>query len=157
MQKVVEISQYELERGKPMPSKLHSRVQSNLILELGLLYRDQYDFLSELSLDLNTWESVPDIAIYPKMEFDYTEDEIQVKTPPLCAIEILSPSQSLQELVSKARKYFDYGVKSCWLVIPALKNIYVFSDPQSYQMFKTDQTLSDPALGISLELAKVFR
>jgi hypothetical protein len=47
--------------------------------------------------------------------------------------------------------YFAHGVKSCWLVIPRLKNVYVFSDPQNYQIFRTDQTLHDPALGIDLE------
>jgi Uma2 family endonuclease len=99
----------------------------------------------------------PDIAIYPKTEFDYSKDEVRVTTPPLCAIEILSPTQSLQELLDKAQEYFNHQVKSCWLVIPRLKNVYVFSDPQNYQIFRTDQTLHDPALGIDLELAQVFK
>ena len=157
MQKVVEVSQYELERGKPMPSRLHSRVQTNLLVQITNGYGEQYDLLSELSLELNDWESVPDIAIYPKTEFDYSADEVRVTTPPLCAIEILSPSQSLNELVSKAGSYFMHGVTSCWLVFPALKNIYVFSDPQNYQIFRADQTLNDPALGISLELSQIFK
>jgi Uma2 family endonuclease len=156
MQKVIEISQYELERGKPMPSKLHGYVQSKLISNLDKLYGDKYSLFSELSLQLNTWDSVPDISIFPKMEIDYSEDEIKVTEPPLCAIEILSPSQSLQELISKARRYFSYGVKSCWLVIPGLKNIYVFSSPDRYQIFRDHQTLSDPVIEVSLELSKVF-
>ncbi|MER3554048.1 MAG: Uma2 family endonuclease [Meiothermus sp.] len=157
MQKAVEISQYELERGKPIPSQLHSRVQSKLMIVLGGQYQNQYDFLSELSLELSDWESVPDIAIYPKMEFDHAQNEIKMTTAPLGAIEILSSPQSLPELVSEARKYFDGGVKSCWLVLPTLKNIYVFSAPETYQIFKAGETLSDPVLGLSLELAQVFR
>lgn len=157
MRKVIEVSQYELERGKPMPSKLHGRVQLKLGTALDNAYGNQFSLFSELSMDLNNWESVPDLCIYPKMELDYSEDEIQLTEPPLCAIEILSPTQSFQELVSKARKYFTYGVKSCWLVIPALKNVYVFSSPDAYQIFRDNQTLSDPAIGISLELAQVFR
>lgn len=157
MQKVIEVSQYELERGKPMPSKLHARVQTNLILEIGFHYREQYDLLSELSLELKDWESVPDISIYPKSEADYSEDEIRVTEPPLCAIEILSPTQSLQELITKANKYFSYGVKSCWLVIPGLKNVYVFSSSEDYQIFRDTQTLNDPTIGVTLELANVFR
>ena len=140
-----------------MPSKLHSRVQSNLSFLLQLGYRDQYDFLSELNLDLNSWESVPDIAIYPKMEYDYSRDEVRVTASPLCAIEILSPTQSLQELLNKAQEYFKHGVKSCWLAIPGLKNVYVFSNPQTYTMFQASQTLTDPALGISLDLGEVFK
>lgn len=157
MQKVIEVSQYELERGKPMPSKLHGRVQLKLGAALDNAYGDKFNFFSELSTDLSEWESVPDISVYPKMELDYSEDEVKVTEPPLCAIEILSPTQSLQELISKARRYFNYGVKSCWLVIPVLKNVYVFSSPESYQIFRDDQTLADPGLGITLELAKVFK
>ncbi len=156
MQKMIEISQYELERGKPMPSKLHGHVQLKLGTALDNSYGDRFSLFSELTLDLNQWDSVPDISIFPKMELDYSKDEIKVTEPPLCAIEILSPSQSMQELISKARKYFSYGVKSCWLVIPGLKNIYVFSSPNDYQIFRDTETLHDPVIDVRLELSKVF-
>lgn len=154
MSKVIDNS-YELERGKPMPSEIHGYIQGKLIARL-YAYEDKYNFFSELSLDLNEWGSVPDITIYPKRKLNFREDRIEVTTPPLCAIEILSPSQSLQELVNKASNYFQHGVKSCWLVIPSLENIYVFSSPESYNIFRSSQTLSDPALGIELELSKIF-
>ena len=148
-------NQYQLERGKPMPSEVHGYIQGRLIARL-YAYEEHYNILSELSLELNNWGSVPDIALYPKRKMNFREDRIEVTTPPLCAIEILSPSQSLQELVNKASSYFQHGVKSCWLVIPSLENIYVFSNPESYSIFRSNQTLSDPALGIELELAKIF-
>lgn len=156
MQKVVEVSGYELERGKPMPSENHAYVQAKIVSKLDNAYEEQYSIYSELSLDLNSWESVPDIAIYPKRKPNFRQDTIQVTTPPLCAIEILSPTQSVQELVNKASQYFSYGVKSCWLVIPTFENIYVFSSPDDYTIYRSDQTLSDPALGISLDLDKIF-
>jgi Uma2 family endonuclease len=148
-------NQYQLERGKPMPSEIHGYIQGRLIARL-YAYEDHYNILSELSLELNNWGSVPDIAIYPKRKMNFREDRTEVTTPPLCAIEILSPSQSLQELVNKASNYFQHGVKSCWLVIPSLENIYVFSSPETYSIFRSNQMLSDTALGIELELAKIF-
>jgi Uma2 family endonuclease len=154
MSKVID-NQYQLERGKPMPSEVHGYIQGRLIARL-YAHEDKYNILSELSLDLNDWGSVPDIAIYPKRKMNFREDRIEVTTPPLCAIEILSPSQSLQELVNKANSYFQHGVKSCWLVIPSLENIYVFSSPESYSIFRSNQTLNDTALGIELELATLF-
>lgn len=157
MQKVIEISQYELERGKPMPSKLHGYVQLRIGTMLEVGYGERFTLFSELNLDLNQWESVPDLCIYPKMKIDFSEDEIRVTEPPLAAIEILSPTQSLQELIDKAKKYFAKGVGSCWLVIPVLKNIYVFSDPATYQIFRDGEVLKDPVLGIELELSRVFR
>jgi Uma2 family endonuclease len=156
MQKTIEISEYEQERGKPMPSKLHGRIQLKLGTVLDNAYGEKYSLFSELSLSLNDWDSVPDLSVYPKMELNYNEDEIELTDPPLCAIEILSPSQGLQELIVKARKYFSYGVKSCWLVIPLLKNVYVFSGPMNYQMFRDTETLHDPVIDVRLELSKVF-
>lgn len=156
MQKVIEVSDYELERGKPMPSKLHGYIQSQLILNIGIAYPGKFSVFSELSLKLGSWESVPDISIFPRMEMDYSEDEIKVTEAPLCAIEIISPSQGLPELFSKAKQYFSYGVKSCWLVIPVFKNVYVFSSPTQYQIFRDTETLHDPVIGIQLELSKVF-
>ena len=154
MSKVID-NQYALERGKTMPSEVHGYIQGKLVARL-YAYEDKYNILSELSLNLDDWGSVPDIAIYPKRKINFREDRIEVTTPPLCAIEILSPSQSLQELVNKASNYFQHGVKSCWLVIPSLENIYVFSSPENYNIFRSNQTLSDTALGIELDLSKIF-
>ncbi len=157
MEKTLEISDYELGRGKPMPSKLHSRIQSNILIRLGVRYEDQYDFLSELNLALDEWGSVPDLCVYPKMDYDFSEDEIRMTAAPLCTIEILSPTQSLQELIDKAYHYFGHGVKSCWLVIPALKNIYVFSGRETYQIFKANETLTDAGIGVTLPLSEIFK
>jgi Uma2 family endonuclease len=156
MQKTIEISDYELERGKPMPSKLHGYIQSQFVLNIGMTYPGKFSVFSELTLKLGPWESVPDISIFPKMVIDYTEDEVKVTEAPLCAIEIISPSQGLPELFSKAKQYFSYGVKSCWLVIPVFKNVYVFSSPTQYQIFRDTETLVDPVIDVKLELSKVF-
>lgn len=150
-------STYELERNKPMPSLNHSIIQANLIYELKLKYNEKYRVASELSLDLSDWPSVPDISIYPKMELDLKNDVIAMKKPPLGVIEILSPSQSLAELTSKAASYFLYNVKSCWLVLPSLANIYVFSGPNEYEMFRASDNLIDNQLDITFLLADVFK
>jgi len=151
-----EISGYEVERNKPMPSLNHGLIQANLIFAIKLGYRDKYSVISELSLDLSGWESVPDVCIIPKMLLNPRQDVATVKEPPLCAIEIISPSQSVNELIAKAEKYFQYGVQSCWIVIPALQNIYVFSSPDDYEMYRASDTLADPVLDIELKLSEVF-
>ncbi|AUD03420.1 Uma2 family endonuclease [Spirosoma pollinicola] len=156
MEAVTEQSAYEQERGKPMPSKVHAYVQSNIIFELKSRYKDRFTFLSEISLDLNGWWSVPDLAIYPKMAIDVRQDEIRITTPPLCAIEIISPMQSLQELVDKSKAYFEHGAQSCWLVLPGLRSIYVFSSFDDFKTFTHTDTLLDDTLKISIPLAEVF-
>lgn len=147
-------SDYEIERQKPMPSKQHAIVQMNLGICINA-YTKKYKLASELSLSLNGWLSVPDICIFTK-SFSFEDEEIHVSTPPLGVIEILSPTQSMNEFVEKAKKYFQNGVKSYWLVIPALKSIHVFKTIQEYEVYQASQTLKDAVLEIELELKEIF-
>jgi Uma2 family endonuclease len=151
------LSEYEIERKKPIPSLIHGIVQANLIFEIKLRYRTIYTVPSELNLALSDWDSVPDVCIYPKMEINVQRDVIAMTEPPLAVIEILSPTQSLQTLVDKAHKYFSLGVQSCWLVLPSLKNIYVFSDQENYEIYRESETLVDNKLNISFPLTDVFK
>ena len=59
------ISQYEIERNKPMPNFIHRVIQTKLSTLLNNNYGDKYLFPSELSL-VTTPSSTPDICIYPK-------------------------------------------------------------------------------------------
>ncbi len=154
---VEELSEYEIERGKPIPSLAHSIVQSNLVRHLGNRYENQYRFLSELALELEGCQSVPDIAIYAMFEMDFRHDEIRKTEPPLGAIEILSATQGILSLSDKANQYFENGVKSCWMVIPQFKTVYVFSSADHYDTFVGEEVLKDRVLGIELPLREVFR
>jgi hypothetical protein len=97
------ISQYELERGKPMPSKNHAIIQSRLIIAFAQLAGDRYTILSEITIDLPAGGVVPDIALYPPTPYEAFNDEVEMTTPPLCAIEIISPSQAISSLSKKPK------------------------------------------------------
>jgi Uma2 family endonuclease len=150
------VSEYETERHKPMPSLNHSLLQANLITELRSRYKKTYSIASELSLHLADWPSVPDICIFPKASIDLHNDIIAVTTAPLCAIEIIFPTQSLGDMVAKARAYFEHGVKSCWIVLLPLGNIYVFEDRDTYVIYRSNETLHDAVLDIHIPLNEVF-
>lgn len=149
------VSDYEIERNKPAPSLNHASIQSNLIMELSR-FRGHFRIVSELSLALADWPSVPDICIFPKTPLNLREDVTAVTEPPLCAIEISSPSQSTDQMRQKVEKYFQHGVQSCWIVFPPLANIYVFSSPDDYEIYRPHETLEDKVLNISLPLKEVF-
>ena len=140
-----------------MPSLAHSIVQTNIATELNTHYRKQYRVLSELSLELEGWKSVPDVAIYPFFEMDFRHDEIRKTEPPLCAIEILSATQGVLEISDKANQYFANGGQSCWIVIPQFKTVYVFSSADDYETYTGKDTLRDAVLDMELRLEEVFR
>jgi Uma2 family endonuclease len=155
MQTVITASPYEIERGKPMPSKNHAFVQGNLYFHLRSMF-EQFQILTEVSLQLGSSEKVPDLAIFENIEFTPGNDEIRVEQSPLAVIEILSPKQNLGDLLAKAHTYFENGIGSYWLVLPDLKSIYVFKSPQDYVVFLKREILQDEILGIELELKKIF-
>ena len=149
------VSDYERERGKPLPGKAHSFVQ----LRLGgafLKYEEDYTAFSELTLELNGEEVTPDLAVYPKMNIDLTRDEVRLTDPPLLAVEIASPTQGSQVLLDKIEFLLDAGVKSCWLVQPALRTITTFDHDMRSKTY-SEGVVTDPATGIEIAIEDVFR
>jgi Uma2 family endonuclease len=114
----------------------------------------QYSVYSELSIEIEGKEYQPDLCVYPQRELDFTFDILRMKEVPLLAIEILSPTQLIQELVEKIQIYLNAGVQSCWLVMPVARSIMVFHDikkPKTY----IEQVIDDK-LNISLPLSEIF-
>ena len=46
-------------------------------------------------------------------------------TPPIIAIEIISPRQTMGEMVKKCREMIASGVEECWIVEPANETVTV--------------------------------
>ena len=152
-----ELTAYETERGKPMPSLNHSFVQNNLLAELNVNYRKQFTFLPELTIEMPEKPNcVPDISIYPKIKVDFRHDIIAFSQMPLTAIEIVSPTQSNDEILLKFERYFLAGVQSCWLVMPSLEAVNVYSHIGKYKFFDREMTLFDKVTNIEISLAEIF-
>ena len=140
-----------------MPTTPHAIIQSNLVFELRSRYGQQYRVLSELTLDTSPNGATPDVVVYPFFEASFTTEYPARRTDaPLITVEIQSPSQSLDEMVNKANTYFAFGVKSCWIVQPRIEGVFVFSQPNQYDFFHHDDTLTDSVTGVELSLSKVF-
>jgi Uma2 family endonuclease len=150
-------SDYELERGKPVPSKNHGNIQGNIYFLLRLEYYENYNLIPEVNVMINGKVKVPDIAIFKEANYTPGFDEINIEEIPVGVVEILSPKQSMVGLITKSYEYFEAGVKSYWLVLPETKTIYVYSTPNVYDAFFQKGILKDAVLGIELDLGKVFK
>ena len=147
------LSDYEIERGKPMPTLQHAAVQASLVFQF--YPQTGFRVFSELSIGLGGNKYTPDLSIYPFEMVDFTEAEGLRTTPPLVCIQIISPSQSTIELLGKAKSYFAHGVKSCWIVDPALQAITILQ-PGELRRIVDSGIATDPATGLTVDLAKVF-
>jgi len=145
---------YETERNKPMPNRIHGTIQTRIVVLLDQ-YNDRFQFSSEVTLD-TTPPSTPDILVFPKKQLNWKTVEAREKEMPITTIEILSPSQSIEELAGKAwNTYFPEGVKSAWIVVPPLKTVTILT-PTDEQLVFSQGTLTDPVTGIQLSIEKVF-
>lgn len=57
-------------------------------------YDEQYDILPELEFELSHGRAKPDVAVCHPGKTDWLRDIIRPTTPPLLAVEILSPCQT---------------------------------------------------------------
>lgn len=83
-----------------------------------------YDILPELDLELNGKPFVPDSCVYPKGQPNWFGEEEPFRAPPLLAIEIISPSQSIEQLLSRACERLSAGANAVWSVVLALQTLY---------------------------------
>lgn len=151
----VELSEYEQERGKPMPSLHHSIIQSNLVIALNKRYQKEYSLATELSLQIAGRGYVPDICIYPKLILNWRADIIRMTEMPLTAIEIASPTQGMQEFTEKMAIYFAAGIKSFWLILPMNESLTVFL-PEGKPLVFSAGDVTDSATGVSVSLSEIF-
>ncbi|OIN56005.1 Uma2 family endonuclease [Arsenicibacter rosenii] len=157
MESVIEqLSEYELERGKPVPDTIHGIVQTNIAGELFIRYRSVYRIMSEVTLDTQPVGTTPDVLVYPTFEPDFQNRSARRSDPPLLTIEIQSPSQSLEVMVEKTAIYFHFGVKSCWVVLPSIKAVIVYTAPDTYRFFHDKDLLTDENAGIELPVDLLF-
>lgn len=148
------LSEYELERGKGLPTMNHALIQARLICAFSL--SDKYEAASELSLDLGTGApAVPDISLLPRTNIDLWNDEARATEPPVSVVEIVSPTQSSSEMVKKVHAYLAHGVQTCWLVDPPLHQITVFHADGTKKIFD-EGLVTDPVTGITADLALIF-
>lgn len=134
----------------------HSRLIHRISTAL-LPYEEKYDILPELEFELSGGRLKPDVAILPRLAYDWEADIIRYPKPPITAIEILSPTQSFDFLANKIRHlYFPSGVQSAWLVIPTVRTIVLFL-PGIPPKVVADGSLNDPATQIEVRLDVIFR
>ncbi len=79
--------------------------------------------------------------------------------PPVLAVEILSPSNTHEEVRDKVQDYLSAGVDLVWMIDTDFRTVTVYRPDAEPQLFNRTQTLSaDPILpGFSCPVADLFR
>ncbi|MCP4351366.1 MAG: Uma2 family endonuclease [Desulfobacterales bacterium] len=110
-----------------MPSLNHSYICSRILRQL--FQNDSIEALTELTIDIDNGLT-PDICVYPS-EFinpNFSRDIAKVQQMPILAIEVISASQNIQDILEKAERLVKKGVKAVWTVEPYTRSIFVTTE-----------------------------
>ena len=96
----------------------------------------------------------PDISIYPKEKVapDFLNDYAKFSEMPLIAIEVISASQNIQDLLEKSKLLVSHNVKAVWTIEPYTNTIFV-TTPSGIQKFPSQVLESE---GITVDFQKIF-
>lgn len=89
---------------------------------------------------------------------DDSSETAFIDGPPILAVEILSPSDTIEDITEKVEDYLAAGVALVWIVSPKFRTVEVHRPDADPQLFNVQQTLSaDPALlGFSTPVRAIF-
>jgi Uma2 family endonuclease len=85
-------------------------------------------------------------------------EEGWVEGVPVLIVEILSPSDKMEEIIEKVESYLDAGVKLVWVVEPVFQTITVYRPDAKPRLFNVTQDIdAEPHLpGFRVPVAEVF-
>jgi Uma2 family endonuclease len=93
---------------------------------------------------------VPDVLVVRSGE----SFERYLKHPPLIAIEILSPEDTLRAMQEKAAQYRTFGIENIWIVDPEPRRVYTYTSAGLEEIHTGELTV--PETPIRVVLAEMF-
>ncbi len=146
---------FELIEGElfvtPSPTPMHQDIAGSLyILFRNVVFDSGRGRVYFAPLDIRLAETTivqPDLIIILRDRPILTP--ARVEGGPSLAVEIISPSTSEYDRVTKRNLYAQYGVPEYWLVDPEAETVTVFSDPRDGR-YRAEQTTSDVAISATI-------
>lgn len=139
------------EEEKEMPSFNHSYICKEILRQL--FENEKIDALPELTLDVEKGIT-PDISVYSteKLKPNFLQDVVRYPEMPTLAIEVISASQNIQDLLEKARKLVGFGIKAVWTIEPFGQTIFVTT--KGGEKIVHNQEIESE--GIKVDFRKIF-
>ena len=142
----------EREEEREMPSFNHSYICADILEQL---YENKtIKALPELTLEIGKGLT-PDISIYPKEKVapNFLKDYLKYPEMPMLAIEVISATQNIQDLLEKAEVLIAHGIKTVWTIEPFTNTIFVTTG-SGVKKFPSQEIESE---GIRVDFKKIFR
>jgi Uma2 family endonuclease len=108
----------------------------------------------------------PDEVLSPDIGFVGKARLVGLKRPPRgffsgapdLAVEVLSPSDTVEQMHEKLSRYFLHGTRLAWVINPTERNAHVYRTPEAERLLRVTDALdgADVLPGFRLPLAELF-
>ncbi len=137
---------------KPLPKKLHARIQKRILLELEKQIGNQpAEVLPALNVRCGEDRLVPDIVVASE-NARYENDDLVEGA--YLAVEILLPGQTIGFLFDKADRMVRTGTKCCWIIWPARKQAWIYTSDSLKEAH--DALTAEGSVSLRVECAQLF-
>ena len=157
------LERYEYIKGEliPMPptSVEHGYISVNLSSLLHLCVRKNQlgRVLSETGFRVGERVLIPDIAFISTERFPSDISKTS-PVPPDLAVEVVSPSDTLNRIQEKVFAYLEAGTQMVWVLEPRSKTVTVYRSETDMTVLTRNDTLSGEEVvkGFSCQVAELF-
>lgn len=112
---------------KPLPKNLHAFVQTYLLQWFGRQLPRPYRVVSELNVICGSDRLVPDVVIASRTA-RYIDGNLA--DPAILAIEIMSPGQTLSDLLDRCERLLAAGTSRCWIIWPDRRKAWTYTSEE---------------------------
>ena len=136
---------------RELPSFNHSYICAEIIGQIN--ENKMFKALPELTLDIGNGLT-SDVSIYLRNQIrpNFLRDFPKYPEMPLVAIEVISASQNIQDLLEKAQVLVTNGVKAVWTIEPFSNSIFV-TTAEGEKLFHNQEIESEE---IKVDFRKIF-
>ena len=100
-----------------------------------------------------------DVAyLSPQHSLATPDDAVFIDGPPLLAVEVMSPSDTVRDIEDKIEVYLDAGVEAVWYLNPFRRTVTIYRQDRTEQLLSATQRLeNEPYLpGFAVDVAAFF-
>lgn len=122
----------------------------------GIVYSGECGF--RLARDPDSTVGIDVAYVSPEVAARDPDDMAWIDGPPVLAVEILSPSDTVEQIGEKIQEYLSAGVKLVWIVDPYVKTVVVHQPDAEPELFNVRQQLTaEPHLpGLQVPVNRLF-
>lgn len=138
---------YEFVRGRILEKESMKQEEYFIVKFLNRLFISTNAFQQgdELTPEMDSYvddvrRRRPDLAYFTSLQIQGTRAGIRQKTS--FAIEILSDSESHEDVLDKIQDYFDGGAELVWYIVPRRQRIEAYTSPETLTVYKGNDVIT---------------